>query len=227
MVAFGLLALVLAGFGANLFAEHLIEAKVAHAAQLRLHGATNVDLSGPPALIDLFTGQVPNLQIDSTDASLCRFRGLSVSASLTNVSDNNSELSIGATQATVTIGKAALSGALGSRLRSATITTDPAHDLIDVGAGPGGIVELLIRPVLSASTLSVRLVGVNLLGQPASKLLVDKLRRKIHFSRTLAHLPMDLSPTDVSVTSDGITISLSGGSWQGSATSAPGSQRCA
>lgn len=217
-------ALVFCVLVGNYLVGRVLQARIAHVAQARLHGNVTAGISGAPAIADAIRGSVPSVQIDATGAKLCKVGGVDVSANLSQVAKHDAHLSVGSSQATVTIGSGTLTRAVERKLPSATAEPDPSDGTLDVDVGPGGAIGIQLQPKLSGDTISFGVTGVDVLGQPASESVVKRVSDRVHLQRTLGHLPLGTSPTGVKVTSGGVAVELRGGAWQGSVSG--GSRVC-
>lgn len=210
-----LTGLLVALLAANYAMGDVIRSKITSIAQRRLHTPINTSIGGAPALEDAITEHIPSVRIDAPDASICALKGVDISANLNDLSKQHSQVSVSSSHAQVTIGASALTSVIARKLPSATAQPDPSNDTIDLNAGPGGVVGIDIRPTLQEQTLSFDVAGVSILGRAAPSSVVRRLQQRIHFTRTLKKVPLNLTPRSVSVTDNGIDVGLSGGSWHG------------
>ena len=206
--------------GAEVTAHTLIDHKIGTIAGRAFEAShPNVSIGSTPVLVDLASGQISKVSVDSSSATICQLSGVDVSATLHDVgisSDDGQGRSVGHTHATLILGSTALQSAVAtknSKLAAAlTISTDPANDLVHVKIGPGGLVDVAERPSLDGQTMKISLESVTVAGRPVPTSLATQLTGgSSPNERSFTELPMGLKATGVAVTDAGIAVTFDGG----------------
>lgn len=211
----GVLALTLLVVVAEVVVGNVIHDRIAHAIEARTDSQVSVDLGSRPALIDLAAGDIPQLKLSAGD--VCGLEGVSVAAALDGVGIGSP---VGYEASAVTV--AASTGAIEALLSrspqaaklerlGAEVVAEPSAEELLLRAGPGGLLEVPLRPVLSGDTLSLEPGTPTVMGRPLPAAATGRLGKIAPKPRSLDHLPLGLHPDDVRVTAEGVEFDLRGG----------------
>jgi hypothetical protein len=127
---------------ANLIAEAVIRDQVTDAAKRWLRSPVTVSTSGAPALVEAIEHKVASVHLDSGAVYVCAVLGARVSATVRDLARHGSGVSVGSTDAELTLGTRALT----QRLPGALVQLNASDGALDVQAGPSGLVSLTLRP---------------------------------------------------------------------------------
>jgi hypothetical protein len=210
-------ALVLLAVIAEVVVGNAMRGRVAAAIEHRTGAAVSVDIGSRPALLDLVEGEIPVLRLSAVE--VCGVPGVDVSARVEGVA-TGAPISCRQSAVTVGIDLAAIEGLLegskqGARLSriGAELEADPGAGALLLRGGPGGLLEVPLRPVLRGDTLALEPGQATVFGRPLPGRAEERLG-SVAPQRSLGGLPLGLRPTDVRVTATGLELDLDGGARQ-------------
>jgi hypothetical protein len=212
-VALGAVVSLLLGVAATeAVARNVVAGRIAAGVDRAVGVRPNVDLGATPVLAQLGRGSFDQVGLTAADAAFRGVSGLSFDARLWNLRPDSGTVTVDRTEVTATLSTQSLTDTVTRRLPSAgraRVTTDPAAGTMTVHLGPAGLLTVSLRPVLDGATVALRPAGIFLGSQPAPPGLLD-LGDRSQTAIDLAGLPLHLTPTDLTVTGDGLTVRLSG-----------------
>ncbi|WP_432421020.1 LmeA family phospholipid-binding protein [Nocardia cyriacigeorgica] len=201
-------ALVLATIGiasAELYLRNRIEGCLATDLRDDLGSSVDVDLGPRPVVLSLIDRRLPELTVDSDDAQFGPAVGMTVHATLRQVSmgEGGGSASVGGSEARVdwdvdAIGRT-LHGLAGD------VRTSAVDGTVDV-TGVVGVVSVRLRPYVEGGIVRVEIVSSRGVSPQLAAEIADLL------SRSLGGYPLGLRPESVTVTDSGIGVELRGGS---------------
>jgi LmeA-like phospholipid-binding len=199
-----------AGIG-ELVAGNMIQDRIAHAAP-SLGSDLSVSESGS-ALWDVMHKDIPQLQISSDDATFGPLSGATVQAQLNDV-QLGGQAKVASSTAEVTVPTQSIASAVQAKVSQtqvSSVTMDPASGTILVALGPGGVGQLTLKPELGNGQVSLSATGLTVMGRslPLSALGGSGLGQAQGADKAY---PLGLKATSLTVQSDGLHVSLSGGS---------------
>jgi hypothetical protein len=204
------MALTAAGTG-EYAAGRLIRDRIAAAAP-GLGADLSVTEAGS-ALWDVVRQQIPRLDLTSDDATLGRLGPVDVQVRLDDVRFGGSAPTVGDASAAVTVPLQSVADSVQAAVPSATVdgvTADPAAGTLRVMLGPGGVVQLTLRPSLTDGRVGVTAVSADIFGEAMS---ADRLATLTSgLDRRAQHAyPLGLRATSVQVDADGLRVELTAG----------------
>lgn len=203
------LAVCVLAAAAELVTRHVLEDKITAAAGKKLSGPVSASIGLTPALIDAATGQIPGVTISAPSTTLCGLHDVSATATLTGVSRSHGTVTTQSTSASVVLTPAALAGQLRRKYPNVAVTTDPAARTVVIGLGQGGLVQIQERASLNGHTLQLAPAAISVLGRAQAP--TAQITSKLTVRRSLAGLPLGLTPRSVSVTPSGLRLDLAAG----------------
>ncbi|MEU2616848.1 DUF2993 domain-containing protein [Streptomyces sp. NPDC007157] len=210
VAAVTVLALAGAAGAAELTVRGRMADRFATAAEKRLGETPDVGLGGTPALWQLARGICPEVELEADGASVNQFHDLDIDARLRDVRPRAGVVTVRSTTVDVGIGTGSLTG---DQLRqmNGTMAADPASGRLIVRAGPGGAVTIPLKPSLHGTSIEITPEQPTFNGNPLPEALSEKLTEKARRTVELADLPLELKPQRLTVTDDGLSLSLRGG----------------
>ncbi len=171
-----------------------------------------------PALLDVLTGSLAEVRVRADGVTVCSLEDVRADATLHRVSvfGGGDGRAVASTDATIDVGTAALKQALVAQVpvaANAVISTDPAAGVLKLTLSSVVALVVVERPLLSGTRIEFTTVSATLNGRSVPPASVTALVGGSGvLQRDLAGLPLDLRPTRVAVTADGIRLQLHGGS---------------
>ena len=95
--------------------RHMIEGRIAGAAQSSLTGSVHVGLGATPALVDLAKGSISTVALTDDGMRTCELDTLDFAAAFSDVTRQNGQIHLSGSQATVTIPTSAMTSLLTRR----------------------------------------------------------------------------------------------------------------
>ncbi|WP_084535226.1 LmeA family phospholipid-binding protein [Nocardia yamanashiensis] len=172
---------------------------------------TSIDVSfgWKPLLLTMFDNKVSSVTVDSEDSKFGPAQGMDVHAKFNDieVKDNGKGGgTIGSSTADVTWSTDGIVKTMGGLVSGAK--GDPANGTLDF-AVLGGLAELQVKPKIVGDKVEVETIQASLLGFGLPTDLVSGIVQLM--TESLQSYPLDMKPTKVEVTNDGLKVHLEGG----------------
>jgi hypothetical protein len=210
LLAGGLAVGVLVAGAAEGVTRHVIEQRIAAAVHKRLSGPVDVGIGPTPALIDVVTRHFAKITVQAPSTSVCQLQAVDVSAAITDVHSSRGQEYAQGVDADAVITTTTISDLLAGKIANATITTNPSAGTLDIGIY-GGLVQLDERASLDGDTVRFSPASVSIMGRPAPSSLQTKIDSRLTVQHSLSGLPEHLTPSSLTVTEQGIRVSLAAG----------------
>lgn len=209
------LLLVVVPVGAELYARHLANGKVASAVVCEVQDSASVSFSAtPPVLWQYFTNHYTDISVQTAGNQVRSAKGMQVSLDIRDVrldNSNNSQGTIGSLSGTVTWSsdgirqsiESAIPG-LGSLVAS-KVTTDQSAGTVEL---KGLIDSATIKPQIVNNGLSLQVVSLTALG---SKLSTDTVQKDLDdfTSKVTKNYQVNVNLDSVKVTDSGVDTAFS------------------
>jgi hypothetical protein len=176
-------------------------------------GADLTVTEGGSALWDVVRQHIPRLDLSSDDATLGRLGPVDVQVRLDDVRFDGSATTVAGAQAGVTVPLQAVADTVQTSAPSVMVggvTADPGDGTLVVSLGPGGALQLTLRPSVVDGQVLVTAVSANVLGQALASERLAKLTSGLN-QRARHAYPLGLRATSVRVDADGLHIELAAG----------------
>ena len=210
VLAVVLVVILAAVVGAELFVRHLVGSKVASAVACEVQDSATVSFASmPPMLWQYFSGQYPDISVQTAGNQVRGAKGMKVNIDIKDLrlSDtNNSKGTIGALNGTITWSsdgiKESIQDAipvLGSFVTS-KVTTTPSDGTIEL---KGLLDSATVKPQIVNNGLSLQVVNLTALG---SKMSTDKVQTNLDnlTSKATQNYPLGIHADSVKVTDTGV-----------------------
>lgn len=200
--------LVVGGTG-ELVARHVIRDKVAGRVPA-LGSDVSVSESGGLALWDLVNGDIPELEVSSDDATFGRLSQVEVNAQLHDI-HLGAVPTVSSTDAEISVSTQSIAAAIESAAPSLTVSsvaTDPSAGTLTAAVGPGGIGRLTLKPALSDGKVTFDATSLTVMGEAVPLGGLGQTGTGAGVQQTY---PLGLKATALSVTPDGVQVTLRGG----------------
>ncbi|MFD5139254.1 DUF2993 domain-containing protein [Streptomyces sp. NPDC058378] len=210
VVAVTVLALTGAAGAAEMMVRFRIADRFAAGAEERLGQSPDVGLGGTPALWQLAQGAFPDVELEAKGASVNEMMGLDIDAHLHDVRRGPDAVTVRSSTVDVGIGAESLAG---ERLQqvNGTIVPEPASGRLILRAGPGGAITLPLTPSLDSTSIRITPERPTFNGSPLPAAMSERITEKVRHAVELDSLPLELRPQRLTVTDDGLSLSLRGG----------------
>lgn len=206
------LILVSAGVSGEVVAQNMITDKIT--GKVPSLGAVSVSENGSLALWDVLNKRIPELDISSSDATLGQFTQVSVNAQLDGVTLGSTP-TVTSTRAEITVPLQSIAAAIQSKASSmavSSVTTDPAAGTVTAAIGPGGIAQLTLKPALANGRVTFSATSLTVMGRPLPLSALGQAGNGLGSnSGTQQPYPLGMKATALTVGSDGVQVTLSGG----------------
>lgn len=169
----------------------------------------DVSFGWKPLLLTMFDNKVSSVTVNSEDSKFGPAQGMDVHAVFNDieVKDNGKGGgTIGSSTADVTWSTDGIVKTLGGLVSGAK--GDPANGTLDF-AVLGGLAELQVKPKIVGDKVEVETIQASLLGFGLPTDLVSGIVELM--TESLQSYPLDMKPTKVEVTADGLKVHLEGG----------------
>jgi hypothetical protein len=210
------LLLVIAGLiGAELYARHTADSKVASAVECEAQDRATVSFAvTPPVLWQYITNRYTNISVQTAGNQVRSAKGMAINLDIHDVNlngGNNSKGTIGALNGTITWStdgiKQSIENAipvLGSFVAS-KVSTNPGDGTIQL---KGLLDSATVKPQIVNNGLSLKVVGLSALG---SKMSTDKVQKNLDdlTSKATQNYPLGIHADSVKVTDGGVEASFS------------------
>ncbi|MGL4305535.1 MAG: LmeA family phospholipid-binding protein [Mycobacteriaceae bacterium] len=204
--------LVAAVIGGELYARNKFASELQASLQCDLKTDADISLSAKPALLQWIDGKVPSLSIHTNGDRLGDAMGMQVDATLTNIVLNDTATSVGTigqmdaevNWTTEGITQTLQQSALGSLVTSVALNERSQQIVVQV---IGGIASITMQPKITGNVISMEASNAELLGFGLPTSLVQDLIDLL--TTNLQTYPLGLVPHSVSITDNGIAVSLS------------------
>ncbi|MER7467484.1 LmeA family phospholipid-binding protein [Streptomyces sp. NPDC097981] len=207
------LGTVLLACAAEAAATSVVENGIEEALRPRL-GRTDADLAGS-GLLALARGRADHVTVTGDDAALGPVSGASVRLDLDGVPlGGGGTKAVDGVHGRITVPVEAVRTWLASAeqaLPVSSVTTDPAAGVLHLGFGPGGALDIALRPELRDGHVGFALDEATLMGTPAPERLTRGIRDRLAGRPDSENPVPDLKPTSVRVTERGIEATLDAG----------------
>jgi hypothetical protein len=196
---------------AEVAVRHVVEHRIATAAGKGFTGPIHVGIGATPALVDAITGHVSKVTVHAPSTNVCQLQAVDAEATLHDVRRSGSTVTIHGTTVEATLTTQTFTALLESDFPGVTVRPDPANQTIQVAIGPAGLVDVGETARLDGDTITFTATDLSVLGHPVPATIQAQVTKRLTVKNTLSGLPLDLSPRSLSVTPDGIEITLQGG----------------
>ena len=216
-VAALIVLLLILGALAEMGTRAVMSHKLATTASHRFATSVEVGVGSTPALLDLATGSVPQVTLRSDNATICSLSGVSLDASLHDVAlrGSGSGHHVDSSTATITLGDAAITDLIAAKsstlAQNASVSFSPADDTAQLKVGPGGLVQISMRPKLADDKVTMSAVSASVAGRSVPTSRLSSLMGGTSSGTSLSDLPMGLHATGLKITDAGIQLNLEGG----------------
>jgi len=210
----------------ELIVRQTLESRIGTALASSVNATVHIGIGATPALLDLAKGSVSTVSVTIDGFRTCKLGAVTLDGSFHDATRNGGQVHTTASQASMTIPPTTLTSLLAQhnpQLARASVQPDPATGSLQIALGTGGLLTITEQPALSGEILRFTPGPLLLGGAPAPAAFAQNLAAKAALTIPLPHLPMNLTPRSVQVTSDGIVVTASGGP----ATFGPGSHEAA
>lgn len=210
------LLLVFAGLiGAELYARHLADSKVASAVSCEVQDSASVSFaSTPPVLWQYLTSHYTNISVQTAGNQIRDAKGMKISLDIRDIKlqkTAKSKGTIGAINGTISWTsegiKQSIQNAipvLGSFVTS-TVTTNPGNGTLEL---KGLLDSATVKPQIVNNGLSLKVVDLTALGSKMSTATVQKNLDSLT-SKATQHYPLGIHADNVKVTSSGVQATFS------------------
>jgi DUF2993 family protein len=211
--------LVIVGFagliGAELYARHLANSKVAAAVQCEVQDGASVSFgTTPPVLWQYFTKHYTNISAQTAGNQIRSAKGMKIDIAIQNVqlSDtNNSKGTIGALNGTITWSSSGIKESIQDavpvlgKFVTSEVTANPSDGTIQL---QGLLDNATVKPQIVNNGLSLQVVSLSALG---SKMSTEKVQQHLDdlTSKATQNYPLGIHADSVSVTDTGIEATFS------------------
>ncbi|BBZ69390.1 LmeA family phospholipid-binding protein [Mycobacterium paraseoulense] len=215
VLAVVLVVILAAVVGAELLLRHVVGSKVASAVACEVQDSATVSFAPmPPMLWQYFSGQYPDISVQTAGNQVRSVKGMKVNIDIKDLrlSDtNNSKGTIGALNGTITWSsdgiKESIQDAipvLGSFVTS-KVTTNPSDGTIQL---KGLLDSANVKPQIVNNGLSLQVVNLTALG---SKMSTDKVQTNLDnlTSKATQNYPLGIHADNVKVTETGVEATFS------------------
>lgn len=210
------LLLLLAGpIGAELFARHFANSKVANAVECEVQDSAKVSFAGmPPVLWQYITSHYQRIDVETAGNQVRNAKGMKVNLTIQDVrlnNGNNSKGTIGALNGTITWSSDGIKQSvqdaipvLGSLVTS-NVTTSPSDGTVQL---KGLLDSATVKPQIVDNGLSLQVVNLSAFG---SKLSTDTVQKNLDnlTSQATKNYPLGIHADSVKVTDTGVEATFS------------------
>ncbi|MFJ1459593.1 DUF2993 domain-containing protein [Nocardia sp. N2S4-5] len=203
------LAVVGTAAAAETYYRHRTEKCIATQVERDLGSKVSVGFGPKPLLLTAFDHRIQYVDIKSDDAKFGPASDMKVHARLNDITliDNGrGGADIGSSSADATWSNAGIAQTLQGLVSG--VQSDPASGTLDVKV-LGGIADMRLKPQIVGDRIEVTTQSAQLFGFGLPTDLVDSIVDMM--TESLQSYPLDMQPTAVRVTDDGISVSLTGG----------------
>lgn len=178
------------------------------AAQLHkeLGSKVSVHFGWKPLLLTNFDHRVGSLTVDSDDAQFGPAVGMKVHTTLHNIDLKGSGATVGSSDADAVWSDDGIGQSLNGLVSG--VQSDPGTGTLDVKV-LGGLADLKLQPHIVGNQIQVDTVNADVLGFGIPTDLVSGIVKTM--SAGLQSYPLDMHPTQLTVTGSGIDVKLAGG----------------
>jgi len=171
-----------------------------------LGSRVSVHFGWKPLLITNFDHKVGSLTVDSDDAQFGPAAGMKVHATLNDIALQGSNATVGSSSADAMWSDDGIGQTLSGLVSG--VQSNPGAGTLDVKV-LGGLADLQLRPHIVGNQIQVDTVNADVLGFGIPTDLVDGIVKTM--SASLQSYPLDMHPTQLTITDSGIDVRLSGG----------------
>jgi hypothetical protein len=216
LILVSVVAIVVAGvIGAELYARHLANSKVAKAVQCEVQDSASVSFAAtPPVLWQYLTRHYRNISVQTAGNQIRDAKGMKVGLNIQDVrlaNTDNSKGTIGALNGTITWSsegiKQSIQNAipvLGSFVTS-QVTTNPNDGTIEL---KGLLDSATLKPQIANNGLSLQVIDLTALG---SKMSTDTVQTNLNdlTAKATQNYPLGIHADSVKVTNAGVEAAFS------------------
>lgn len=201
--------------GAELYARHTANSKVAGAVECEVQDSATVSFAAaPPVLWQYFTGHYTDISVETAGNQVRSAKGMKINLDIRDIklnSSGNSKGTIGSINGTITWSsdgiKQSIQDAipvLGSFVTS-KVTTNPSDGTVQLS---GLLDKATVKPQIADNGLSLQVVDLNALG---SKMSTDKVQKNLDdlTSKATKNYPLGIHADSVKVTDSGVQATFS------------------
>ncbi|QDQ98270.1 DUF2993 domain-containing protein [Tomitella fengzijianii] len=211
-------ALVAVAVGGEFYARDRVGSCVATAMGQEVDGDVDVSLGATPLLLTPITGTVSSISVNSDSINLAgpgeaSMRGLQLRSTIHDISlpEGDGTGTVGSSEASVSWANDDMLASLQTLpfgMLISGVTTDPATGTIDVAVA-GGLGSMSLTPRIEGGVVTMQASDITAFGiglpTGGAQQIIDLL------TRNLAEYPLQMQPTSVDVTDQGLQVKLQGG----------------
>jgi LmeA-like phospholipid-binding len=211
--------LVIVGFagliGAELYARHLANSKVADAVQCEVQDGASVSFaSTPPVLWQYLSHHYTNISVQTAGNQIRDAKGMKVNLNIHDIrlsNANNSKGTIGSLNGTITWSSEGIKQSIQNAIPvigsfvTGSVTTSPSDGTISL---KGLLDSATVKPQIVNNGLSLQVVSLSALG---SKMSTDKVQKNLDdlTSKATQNYPLGIHADTVKVTDNGVEATFS------------------
>lgn len=208
--------LIAAVAAAEVYVRRQAENCLASEFESQLGSKVDVGLSWKPVLLQMVDKKIPSVTLSSDDTSFGPAVGMQVQAQVNDVSLEQTPDSNGTIGSSTAEVQWSTEGILATMQQQpfgsliGNVTASPDAGTLTFSVGTGGLIDLEVRPhVTAGNTITVETTDARILGFGLPTELVDGVVQSL--TEILQDYPLNMAPTALTVTSEGIEVSLAGG----------------
>jgi LmeA-like phospholipid-binding len=220
--------------GAELYARHVANGKVASAVVCEVQDSASVSFAEtPPVLWQYFTGHYTDISVQTAGNQVRSAKGMKVSIDIQDIrlnNTNNSQGTIGALNGTITWSSDGIKQSIQDAIPvlggfvTGKVTTKPSDGTVEL---KGLLDSATVKPQIVDNGLSLQVVSLTALG---SKMSTDTVQKNLDdlTSKATKNYPLGIHADSVKVTDSGLeaTFSTSNATIPVSSPSSGSSQDC-
>ena len=220
--------------GAELYARHVANGKVASAVVCEVQDSASVSFSAtPPVLWQYFTSHYTDISVQTAGNQVRSAKGMKVSIDIQDIrlnNTNNSQGTIGALNGTITWSSDGIKQSIQDAIPvlggfvTGKVTTKPSDGTVEL---KGLLDSATVKPQIVDNGLSLQVVSLTALG---SKMSTDTVQKNLDdlTSKATKNYPLGIHADSVKVTDSGLeaTFSTSNATIPASSPSSGSSQDC-
>ncbi|MFF8513318.1 DUF2993 domain-containing protein [Streptomyces sp. NPDC015492] len=184
--------------------------KIASAAEGRIHVDPEVSLGSTPAILQMAGRKFSDVRLEAEQADIGGKVKVDFVAHLSNLAKNSSGASVESSRVRAEVTEEALAASRSAE-GDGSVEADPETGTLVAHVGPGGQIEVPLTPSLDGDKILLTAGDPTFSGNPVPSGLADMIKEKAEQTVDMSDLPLGLKVDELTVTSGGLRLDLSGG----------------
>jgi hypothetical protein len=204
-------AFIFLALASEFIARSYIAEQIAAAAERKVHVSPDVSLGSGSALLQMTDKVFDNVEVKAERADLGGDAKVDFVAQLSGLTRTTDGASVNSSKVRAEVTTSSLTESMAKEQSGGAIEADPGSGTLIAHVGPGGLVQIPLKPSLDGKNIKLKPGEPTFNGNPMPSWMAETVTQQAERIIDLTDLPLALQVDRLTVTSDGLQLDLSGG----------------